>query len=248
MDHAAVQEWLDDGFFDPGTLDSDDATARAAREHLAACPQCAEHGHALRRAALKLDLARGPSPQLRERLLATVASVGRARHEAPAPIASTERRSWWPTGLGWRLAAAALVVGVVGAGFGMWLGRISAPADPDVRDLTAAMTMMTDLAGRPGTNELVLLDIAGNPAGVALVSSQAHEVAVFTSQLPALPAGDYACWFERAGQRTWMGRMHTGEGVEYWAGDMEDTPYMASGDRIVIASSATAPEVLGGTL
>jgi hypothetical protein len=247
MDHAAVQEWLDTGFFDPGLMESDDDAARAARAHLAACSECTEHGQALRRAAMKLDLARGPSPQSRERMLATVHAVGRTRRAAAAQVSPRPARKWWPAGLGWRLAAAALVVGVVGAGLGMWLGRISAPTDSDVRELTAAMAMMTDLAGRPGTTELVLLDAAGNPGGVALVSTEAHEVAVFTEQLPALPSAEYACWFEHAGQRTWIGRMHTGEGVEYWAGGMDDVPQMAAGDRIVIAESATAPAVLGAT-
>jgi hypothetical protein len=140
-----------------------------------------------------------------------------------------------------------LVVGVVGAGLGMMLGRISAPVDSDVRDLTAAMAMMADLAGQPGTTELVLRDAAGSAAGVALVSTHTHEVAVFTAQLPALPSGDYGCWFERAGQRTWIGRMNTGEGVEYWAGEMAEAPQMAAGDRIVVAANATAPEVLAAT-
>jgi hypothetical protein len=244
MDHAAVQEWLDEGFFSPAALEADDATSLDARAHLATCPECTEHALALRRAALKLDLARGPAPQARERLLATVRSVGRARRERLIPEPKTSR-GWWPAGLGWRLAAAALVVGVVGAGVGMMLGRISAPANSDVRDLTAAMAMMADLAGQPGTTEVVLRDPAGNPGGVALVSTQAREVAVFTSQLPALPSGDYGCWFERAGQRTWIGRMHRGDGVEYWAGDMDEAPpEMMPGDRIVIAESQAAPEIL----
>lgn len=247
MDHAAVQEWLDEGFFDPGSMESDDATANAARAHLAACSECTEHAQALRLAALKLDLARGPSPQLRARLLATVRSVGRTRRPTPERAPAPDGRKWWPEGLGWRLAAAALVVGVIGAGLGMWLGRVSAPVDSDVRDLTAAMAMMTELAGRSGTTELVLVDPTGNPGGVAFLSTQSQEVAVFTAQLPALAQADYACWFEHAGQRTWIGRMHTGEGVEYWAGDMDDAPQMAAGDRIVVAESATAPEVLGAT-
>lgn len=247
MDHAAVQEWLDEGFFDPRAMESDDSQAVDARAHVATCSECTQHAQALRLAALKLDLARGPSPQLRGRVLATVRSVGRTHRQTHGRELAPDGRKWWPRGLGWRLAAAALAVGVIGAGLGMWLGRISAPVDSDMRDLTAAMAMMTELAGRPDTTELVLLDTTGNPGGVALLSTQSHEVAVFTSQLPALAQADYACWLERAGQRTWIGRMHTGEGVEYWAGDMDDAPQMVAGDRIVVAESATAPEVLGAT-
>jgi hypothetical protein len=247
MDHASVQEWLDAAFFDAGAMESDDPPGRAARAHLATCSECTEHGQALRRAALKLDLARGPSPMLRGRVLATVRSVGRTHRSAAEREPARDRRVFWPAGLGWRLAAAALVVGVLGAGLGMWLGRISAPADSDMRELTAAMAMMADLAGQPGTTEMVLRDATGNSGGVALISTETHEVAVLTSQLPALAQGEYACWFERAGQRTWIGPMHSGEGVGYWAGDMDDASQMEPGDRIVVAPSETAPEILGAT-
>ena len=247
MDHADVQEWLDEAFFTPTALESDDVSARAARAHLETCPDCAEHARALRRAALKLDLARGPSTHARERVLSGVRSVGRPRRGVPAPQPIGQSRSWWPHGLGWRLAAAVLVVGVIGAGLGMWVGRVSAPADSEMHDLTAALALMTDLAGRPGTMEMVLRDPAGGAGGVAMVSSQTHEVALFTSALPAPAQGDHACWLEHEGQRTWIGRMSAADGIEYWAGEMSETPEMAAGDRIVVAESATAPEVLGAT-
>jgi hypothetical protein len=248
IDHDAVQEWLDEGFFTPAGLEADDPTARAAREHLAACADCTEHAVALRRAALKLDLARGPSALTRARVLATVKSVGRSRGRGGIAPELPEKRRWWAGGLAWRLAAAALVIAVVGGGLGMWLGRISAPAAGDLRELSAALAMMTELAGKPGTTEMVLRDAAGNPGGVALLSTEVHDIAVFTSDLPPLASGRYACWFERDGQRTWLGPMHAGEGVDYWAGDMDDAPpEMEAGDRIVIASGADAPEVLGAT-
>jgi hypothetical protein len=247
MEHAVVQEWLDEAFFTPAALGADAAAARAVREHLATCSQCTEHAGALRRAAMKLDLARGPSTHVRQRVLSSVRSLGRPRRDAPAQEPNGQSRRWWPRGLGWRLAAAALVIGVVGAGLGVWVGRVSAPADSEMHDLTAALAMMTDLAGRPGTTEMVLRDAAGAPGGVAMISTQTHEVALFTSVLPAPAQGDYACWFERAGQRTWVGAMHAADGIEYWAGDMAEMPQMAAGDRIVVAESATAPEVLGAT-
>jgi len=241
MDHVAVREWLDEAFFAPDALESDDASSQAARAHIVECPECAAHAQALRRTALKLDLARGPSAEVRERVLETARRIGRSRQ--PAPV----RQPWWRGGLAWQLAATVLVVGVLGVSVGAWWGGATRPESVEARRLADAVAMMADLSGQPGTRELVLRDATGAAAGVALVSPTSHQVALFTDALPRLSQGGYGCYFERAGQRTWIGPMQSAEGVQFWAGDMADSIEMTAGDKLVVAEDASAPSMLSAS-
>jgi hypothetical protein len=251
MDHAAVREWLEEAFFTPGALEADDATAGAVRAHVGECRECAAHAVALRMTALKLDLARGPSPQLRERVLETARRVGRPRpavaKRAIAPPAAAPP-PWWQTGLAWRFATAVLVVGIVGAALGAWWAGSINPGSTEGRQLADAVAMMADLSGRPGTNELVLRDVGGAAAGVVLVSNASHQVAVFTASLPRSAQGTYDCYLERAGQRTWIGPMHWTEGVQFWAGQMSGSMAMAPGDQLVVAQDESGAAVLSAAL
>lgn len=238
MDHAAAHAWLDAVFFAPGVRQADDATGQAARVHLGECPTCAGYALALRSTALKLDLARGPSARVRTRVLETARSLGRSRRPA------TVRQPWWRGAAAWRLATAVLVVGVVGAAIGAWWGQAARPGSTDVSHLADAVAMMALLAGDPETHEMVLRDAAGNAAGMALVSSQTHQVAIFTASLPALSQGSYGCYLESAGRRTWIGPMDVAQDVQYWAGEMAGSIEMHPGDLLVVAPGPSAPSVL----
>jgi hypothetical protein len=242
MDHASVRDWIDETFFAPGARDADDPAARGVRAHLADCAECAAYDEQTRRAALKLDLARGPAPEVRTRTLAAAAQVGRARREATRSAAS---RPWWRSGLAWRLAGAALVIAVAGVGAGAWWANEARP-DTDAEHLTDAVAMMSTLANSPGAQQVVLRDSAGNGSGMAVVSATSHQMAVFATHLAV--AVEYHCYLERAGQRTWIGSMYAMPGVQFWAGDMSSTIEMQPGDLLVVAADSTQPAALSATL
>lgn len=242
MDHAAAQAWLDEAFFTPGALQADLADSQAVRDHLAQCDDCARYSLALRGTALKLDLARGASAQVRTHVLETARSLGRPPR--PTPV----RQPWWRGAVVWRLATAVLVVGVFGAALGAWWGQAARPGSADSAHLAGALAMVAHLGGDPGTHEMVLRDAAGNAAGMALVSAQTHQLAIFSASLPALSEGSYGCYLERAGQRTWIGPMDAAEGVQYWAGAMADSIEMHPGDLLVVASSLSAPSVVSAAM
>ncbi|MEA2677429.1 MAG: hypothetical protein QOJ81_1570 [Chloroflexota bacterium] len=240
MDHDAVRDWIDEAFFTPATRDAEDAAARAVRAHLATCRDCGAYDAATRRAALKLDLAAGPSPEVRTRTLAAARRIARARTGASVPAAAPRR---FGAGLTWRLAALVVLTAVVGAGAGAWwAGR----QDSDADHLSDAVAMMATLATNAGAHEVVLRDAAGNGNGIAVLSSATHELAVFATHLP--PGIEYHCYLERGGQRTWIGSMYAERGVQFWAGDMDTTIEMRPGDALVVAADEAAPAALSATL
>ena len=253
MDHAEVQAWLDEAFFTTGLLERDDPAAEAVRDHLAACTECSAHDAALRRTGLMLDLARGPSPQVRDRVLEAVRRVGRP---APSPVyqeseADLGRRSqagsrppWWRWAAGWRLAAAVLVVGVVGAAVGVLIGQSMVPRAGETERLARAVAKMSELSANPSTNEMVLRDAAGNAGGVALMSPETHEIALFSSALARPAQGEYHCYLEHDGQREWIGLMQFADGLTFWAGSMDDGMQAGPSDWLVIAADDGAPAML----
>lgn len=245
MDHTAVRDWLEEAFFAPGMRDGDDAAARSIRAHLAACTDCASYDVGLRRTALKLDLARGPAPEVRTRMLAAAHRSRQARKERAQPAAPSRGESWWRSGLAWRLAAAALVIAVVGVGAGAWWANAARP-DSDIDHLSDAVAMMANLASAPAAQEIVLRDTAGNGRGVAVISAGSHQMVVFATQLPA--SVGYHCYLERAGRRTWVGQMYVTTGVQFWAGDMASSIDMRPGDALVVAAGVSQPAVLSATL
>ncbi|MEP7378051.1 MAG: hypothetical protein ABI725_00660 [Chloroflexota bacterium] len=242
MDHEATREWIDEAFFTPGARDAQEGPARLARAHLAACAECTAYDEATQRAALKLDLARGPTPHVRTRLMAAASRSGAARTLAPDPAG---RRPWWRSPLGWRLAAAAVTLAVIGAVGGAWWAGAARP-DADADHLPDAVAMMSTLAGEPGAAEVVLRDAAGNGAGVAVLSAASHRLAVFATTLN--PNAGYHCYVERAGQRTWIGTMYVAPGVQFWAGAMEAGIEMQPGDVLVVALSPTQPAAVSAPL
>jgi hypothetical protein len=237
MNHDAAREWIDDAFLAPGMRDDDDTLARAVRAHLVTCTECGAYDQATRRAAMKLDMARGPSPEVRQRTLAAARRLSAAGVTATAsarPVAGV---------LSWRLAALVLVAAVLGAGAGAWWANATRQGSDDLAD---AVAMMSQLATTPGMHEVVLRDAAGNGSGIAVMSAASHELSVLATNLPA--GIEYHCYFERGGQRTWIGTMYVDAGVQYWAGQMEGQVEMRPGDTLIVAADETAPAVLRATL
>lgn len=239
MDHEAVREWLDEAFLAPGMRDDDDPTARAVRAHLATCDECGAYDEATRRAGLKLDLVRGPSPEVRTRTMAAAHRLARARSGAAGTAAQQETRG----GLTWRLAALVLAIAVLGAGAGAWWAN---GARPDSDHLADAVAMMSTLATEAGAHEVILRDAAGTGNGLAVMSATSHQLAVFATHLPT--GVEFHCYLERHGERKWIGSMYVDGGVQFWAGAMESGIDMQPGDVLIVAADETQPAVLSATL
>ena len=242
MDHDAARAWIDEAVVTPAAGHADDAAARAARAHLTACPDCTAYAAATQRAMLKLDLARGPAPAVRTRVMAAAHRIAVARGDAAQPAAT---QPWWRRPLAWRLAAAALALALVGAVGGAWWAGTARP-DNDADHLPDAVAMMSALASEPGAREVVLRDAAGNSGGLAVISAASHRLAVFATALPA--ASGYHCYVERAGQRTWIGTMYVAPGVQFWAGAMTANISMQPGDTLVVTGNPGDPAVISATL
>jgi hypothetical protein len=244
MNHEEVRDWIDAAFATPGARVADDAVTREVQQHLADCSDCAQYDRAMRLAALKLDLARGPSPEVRANLMAAARrSTTTRRAVAPQPVAPQHR---WRRPMVWRFAAAALVLAVVGVAGGAWLAGTGARRDNDADHLSQAVALMTTLAADRQNQEVVLRDAAGSNGGLAVISSASHQMAVFATHLS--PGVEYHCYLERGGVRTWVGTMYATPGVEFWAGDMAPAIDMSPGDVLVVAADESQPAVLTAQL
>lgn len=242
MDHDAARDWIDEAVVTPGAGHADDDAARQARAHLAACPECAAYAASTERALIKLDLARGPAPEVRTRVMAAAHRIAVTRGDAvQAPAA----QPWWRRPLAWRLAAAALALALVGAIGGAWWAGTGRP-DNDADHLPDAVAMMSRLASEPGAQEVLLHDAAGTGGGLAVISTASHRMAVFATSVPG--AGGYHCYVEHAGKRTWIGTMYAAPGIQFWAGDMIAGVTMQPGDTLVVAGDPGDPAVLSATL
>lgn len=249
MDHADVHAWLDDTFFEPG---HDKGRSAALSDHLAECSECAAYEGEMRRTALALGLARGPSPETRARVLGVVRSAGRPRGRSTRVAGG---RSGQPAARGaggsWRmpqlhLATAVLAIGVIGALVGAMLSMTIRPAAPDSAQLARAVAIMTELAAESAVHEMVLQDQAGAKAGMALVSMESHRMAVFSSALARPAQGEYGCWVERGDQREWLGPVHFADGLAFWAGPMDGIGDYGTrpGDMLVVAAGEDSPAML----
>lgn len=234
MDHADVRAWLDDAFFLPGRLRAlDDAPAADSdltplRAHLASCAECSAELDALHTTAAALDLALGPPPAARERVLANVRDLGRERRPV-AGVAFFRRR------ISLARASAAVALGVVLAlGLGSVLGAASrAPEEPS--RLSQAVAQIGERLRDPDVQQLALRDGSGERAGLLFLSASAGRLAVFTSALLPPARGEYGCYLERDGERTAIGPMHFEGEVAFWAGPMSGPADLGrSGDRFLV--------------
>jgi hypothetical protein len=145
--------------------------------------------------------------------------------ETPAPADLTpvpRRRS---VGLpAWAASVAAvLVVGVVGGalvGGGLVGGTPAGSADP-AAVLDAVTREMAELEAAGDAREAALVDPAGRPAGMLVLSPSADRVVVAATGLaPAPPGSEHRCWVEVGGERRVLGTMRRAGSVEWWAGDV----------------------------
>lgn len=240
MDHDAARDWIDEAFLVPGMRDEDEPTARAVRAHLTTCAECGAYDEATRRTALKLDLARGPSPEVRTRTMTAVQRLARARKGVVGSAAAPQATRG---GLTWRLAALVLVIAVMGAGAGAWWANA---VRPDSDRLAEAVAMMSTLATDAGAHEVVLRDAAGTGNGIAVMSETSHQLAIFATHLPA--GIEFHCYVERDGERTWIGSMYVDGSVQFWAGAMDSDMEMLPGDLLIVAADKSKPAVLSAIL
>jgi len=207
--------------------------------HVAACAECAAEAARLREIAalLRSGFAPSPSPDLRDRTLASVGAVGRprgqaARAPAPAPVAPTPvapARRGRPVRIALAgLAMAAVVVVAIGVTAFVSTGAVRS-------ELASERDRAAQLAGRAATALRVLDDPAairipmsgpGGVSGTAVISTSGYgggiAGAVVAPGLPAAPAGsEYVCYGVIDGQRRFVGRM-AGDGTMHaWAGSLD---------------------------
>ncbi len=253
MDHADTLELIELAAVEPGGLDrlmaGDTPESGAVAGHLAGCPACtAELARARRAAAIVRDaIASLPDPALRERTLAYVREVGRARSAAmpepaalgtvparpasssaePPPAAAiaaprppSPNRPW----LRYGAVAAALVLA---AGIGFSAATVTGPEQRlgyEIQVLEDATTMTLRLEARPDRQRIALAatGVGGTASGTLVYSPSTGELVMVAEGLAPLgPGEEYGCWVEVGGTRTRIGRMYPGGDLLAWAGSVD---------------------------
>jgi hypothetical protein len=154
------------------------------------------------------------------------------------------------------IAAALLVVGVVGYGLGAGFGQEPAHDDSPAAVVADAATVALDLASEPGTQ---VVRLAPTPAGgdamgrLAFNGGSGQLVMVATALATPGEGAEYGCWVESGGERRRIGTMYAaGEGTWAWSGDAEGLDALAAGTvfgvSLVPADGAAATPVLTGGL
>ena len=264
MEHAEAQELLELAVAEPGGLDRlmgggrPESAALAA--HLQGCSECRTDVEALRRSAATIrDVIRStPSPDLRDRTLARVASTGRSRPETipTADVSPGTERGWQPSPWTGRLAAglavAAVVLGVV-----VWTrvdARLTA-ADAAIAEQRQSVTGLMHTAswlmrvGAAADSAAIQLAAAGqdSPTGTVLFSADRGELVMVAVGLPALAAGqEYRCWMDDGSARHAIGKMYVAGAVAYWGGELEGMPAAADNAAFGVSLVDAASDGLSG--
>jgi anti-sigma-K factor RskA len=233
-----------------GSLDADERAAFEA--HLSTCAECAAEVRSLRRVTDALAHSvpqRTPSPELRQRVLDSLAATPAAR--TPSEVAATPARN-----LTWLLMAA-LVVLVIGLGAyavrlqtqATQLQTQSAQLQTESDQLQAQVADLQATMGVLAAPDLVRIDLAGQPAapgasGRALWSRQRGMV--FTaSRLPPLPAGQvYQVWVVTGPAPVSAGLLTpdpSGGGITYYSTPVDIAPPTAVAVTIEPAGGLPAP-------
>ena len=228
---------------------ADGATAVAQLEaHLAGCAACAREYRGQRMTAAALQLEIGPPAMARARVLAGVIREGRPRGTvygaagvAAAPPEATLRapRRGLLLTLPRALAAAAVlaVLAFVGGALSViYLG----PREGDGALAKAAM-MMADIARDPQAVTMTLHDPSGAPGGTVMFAPDSRMLVVFSESLPGAASGDYDCYVERAGERTWVGPMLFEADTAFWAGPVRASDLGQPGDRFLVLADEGDP-------
>jgi negative regulator of sigma E activity len=256
MDHAEVRELLELASVEPGGLDrltgggAPESEALAA--HLRECSECRTELEGLRGAAATIrDAIRGtPTPDLRERTLAHIASAGRLQPGAVPPMVATQETartgaaqvpSAWASRLTAVVAAAAVILGfVVWTQIDARLSAADAAAAEQQRSI-AGLTYTASWALRVGSAaDAVAIRLASSggqePTGTVLYSAERGELLVVANGLPDAPAGhEYRCWMDEGSGREPIGKMYVAGAVAYWGGDLDQL--LGAGDRLAFGVS-----------
>ncbi|MBI3748703.1 MAG: anti-sigma factor [Chloroflexi bacterium] len=275
MDHDQTREQLELAAVEPGGIDrliaGDTATAQAVAAHLAGCPDCTGELARLQRAVGVIGAAvrELPPPDLRERTLASVMALGRARGgpvpEAapdavpPRPMAPARVLPSRRAAIGWIAAIAAAIVLSVATTSILVGGRVDrqlADQADTIQTLQEVTTATLQVTGEPDAKHVALTGTS-NPAlvGSLVFSPSSAQLVVVATGLTQPPAGqEYRCWVERDGRRQRVGRMFFSGGLAYWIGPVPALSGVSSDARfgvsLVDASDTTidSPPVLAGAL
>jgi hypothetical protein len=180
--HALAGAYALDAIEDPAERD------RFAR-HLARCPSCAAEVRGFREVATAMAFAAAaePPPGLQDRVLEAAAHTSQLPRETTAHLGPRAARAPWVPWLSGVVAAAAVAVAV-------FFGVAQAHTSDELNQARAQNQAVSLLLSAPQARLLSQQTSAGGTATVVLDASR-HELAVFTSGLPALPSGKvYQLW------------------------------------------------------
>jgi hypothetical protein len=195
--------------------------------------------------AAALQLAYGPPPALRQRILDAVARTGRDRSVGVGSRSADrvmrrvprERLVAFPRALA--AAAALAVLAFVAGALSM---AYLAPRDDSA--LARAAMVMAEMARDPGTHAMTLHDPTGAPGGTLMYAPDSKMLVVFSEKLTE-PEGDgYDCFLERDGERTWIGPMLFEARTAFWAGPVRSDALPQAGDRFLVLDERDDPTPL----
>ena len=156
--------------------------------HLGRCPSCASEVRGFREVATALAFATADEPPagLRDRVLAAAARTRQVPPEVSTHARPRRTRPWvpWLSGV---VATASIVVAVL-------FGFAQAHTQDELNQVKAANQAISLLLSAPRAKLLTHVVTHGGVATVVLAADR-HELAVVTTGLPALPAGQvYQLW------------------------------------------------------
>jgi hypothetical protein len=271
IDHADVRELLELAAVEPSGLErlsaGDTAEAAMVAGHLVGCPSCTEEARRLATAGPILREVVGsiPPDALRERTLALVREVGRARG-APAPVSpapvSTAAMGLAvdPSGrtrlrrrqLGWPVAlAATIVISLVvgGAVVGVRSGQDLRDQQAETAALAKLNAATLSLTGKPDVQRVALVATAEAAVrGTLLFSATARDLVMSASGLRPPPAGqEFACWLTGPdGSRIRIGTMLFSGELAYWAGWADELAAAGPGTQFGVTLVDGSGKPVGG--
>jgi anti-sigma factor RsiW len=267
MDHEITREQLELAAVEPGGIDrliaGDTATAQAVAAHLAGCPDCADELARLERASrlIGATIRELPPADLRERTLATVRTLGRARGLPEMQVAAASVPRLVPdagtqpattagsaprparggrVALGWVAAIAAAIVLSVATTSVLVGGRVDrqlADQADTIHTLQEVTTATLRVTAEPDAKHVALAGSSDpNLSGSLVYSPSTAELVVVATGLTPPPGGqEYRCWVERAGQRQRVGRMFFSGDLAYWIGPVPAVSGVSSGARFGVS-------------
>ena len=177
-------------------LDALDGEAERGRfvRHLSRCPACASEVRGFREVgtALAFAAAAEPPPELRDQVLAAAARTRQLPPEVSAHARPRRARAWlrnmpWVPWLAGAVALASIAVAV-------FFGLAQAHTQQELNQARAENQALNLVLSAPGVRVVSQATTKGGVATVVLAADR-HELAVVTSGLPALPAGQvYQLW------------------------------------------------------